>query len=268
MNPRTPLLFTCAGETLAATLHPACGPHALLLMQGGGQIRAGPHGSFTRLADHLQQQGFPVLRFDRRGIGDSSGSNQGWHGASEDIMAATRALRAALPHVQKISALGLCDGASALLCAAHTAEFASLILINPWTLSESDTSNDMPAPLLRQRYWQRLRNFYHWGRVLRGELPVRALFTALQKLGRSMGRQTISADPDVARAWARYRGPRLVLLSPQDKIAAYGRAWLAEKPVSGGLVETVELAEADHSLSRAGNVAAAAAVSVDFLHRF
>ena len=53
MNARTPLVIPCAGDSLAATYHPAEGRHALLFLQGGGQTRAGPHSSFTQLADLL-----------------------------------------------------------------------------------------------------------------------------------------------------------------------------------------------------------------------
>jgi alpha/beta superfamily hydrolase len=46
----------------------------VLVIVGGPQYRAGSHRQFTLLARSLAEQGFAVLRFDYRGMGDSTGA--------------------------------------------------------------------------------------------------------------------------------------------------------------------------------------------------
>ena len=59
--------------------------------------------------------GFPVFRFDRRGIGDSEGDNRDFRKSSKDIAAALLAFRAIAPQVQRVTGFGNCDAASAPL---------------------------------------------------------------------------------------------------------------------------------------------------------
>ena len=60
----------------------------LLLVSGGNELRSGPWGSQAQLAAQIATAGFPVLRFDRRGVGDSEGQNTGFTGSADDIAAA------------------------------------------------------------------------------------------------------------------------------------------------------------------------------------
>ena len=55
-----------------------------------------------------------MFRYDRRGIGDSSGENRGFLSAQADLVAAAAAFRAASPHVTRLVGFGNCDAASTL----------------------------------------------------------------------------------------------------------------------------------------------------------
>src|SRR3546814_4060218 len=77
-------------------------------------IRSGAHRGMAMLSQRIAAAGHPVFRFDRRGIGDSDGSNGGFETSGPDIAAAIAAFRAAAPHVARIAAFGNCDAASAL----------------------------------------------------------------------------------------------------------------------------------------------------------
>ncbi|HEY6965299.1 MAG TPA: hydrolase 1, exosortase A system-associated, partial [Erythrobacter sp.] len=65
--------FACGSLTLAGTLDTAPGSTGLLIVTGGNEVRSGAFGGQAALAARIAAAGFPVFRFDRRGIGDSEG---------------------------------------------------------------------------------------------------------------------------------------------------------------------------------------------------
>ena len=72
------IAFDCTGETLLGALDRAKGATGLLIVSGGNEVRMGAHRGMASLAARLAARGVPVFRFDRRGIGDSSGENGGY----------------------------------------------------------------------------------------------------------------------------------------------------------------------------------------------
>ncbi|MCH7861093.1 MAG: hydrolase 1, exosortase A system-associated, partial [Proteobacteria bacterium] len=106
------IAFPCAGETLLGTLDEAAETTGLLIVSGGNEIRIGAHRGMALLAERVARADYPVLRFDRRGIGDSTGENRGFESSAEDIAAAARAFRET--GVERIIAYGNCDAATAL----------------------------------------------------------------------------------------------------------------------------------------------------------
>ena len=91
---RRHLTFSVAGNTLVATIDEGPGTTGLLIVSGGNEIRAGAHRGMAMLAARLAQSGTPVFRYDRRGVGDSTGSNAGFAGGRDDLLAAAAACRA------------------------------------------------------------------------------------------------------------------------------------------------------------------------------
>ena len=96
------LSFPCEGAALAATLDEAAGSTGLLIISGGNEIRIGAHRGMARLAADVAAAGFPVFRFDRRGIGDSEGENGEFTTSGPDISAAIAAFRSECPHIEQI----------------------------------------------------------------------------------------------------------------------------------------------------------------------
>ncbi|OZA91133.1 MAG: esterase, partial [Erythrobacter sp. 34-65-8] len=88
---RLALTFECQGQALAGTLDTAPGKTGLLIVSGGNEIRAGAFSGQARLAAQIAGAGFPVFRFDRRGVGDSEGENKGFRHSAKDIAAALEA---------------------------------------------------------------------------------------------------------------------------------------------------------------------------------
>lgn len=219
---RRPLTIACAGATLAAIAHPADGATGIVIVAGGPQTRAGAHRGFVALADALASAGHPVLRFDRRGLGDSDGDDPGFRGIGPDIAAARAALCAAFPAVRRVVGFGLCDGAAAL--AIEPAGFDALILANPWTHDGDRAAATPPRAAIAAHYRRRLLSPRHWVQLLRRGFSVRK---ALGGLARMASHEPASATATaIAAGLARFPGRTLVLLAEHDNSArAFEAAW-------------------------------------------
>ncbi|MGB1108861.1 MAG: hydrolase 1, exosortase A system-associated, partial [Gammaproteobacteria bacterium] len=107
--------FTSADFALAGILHEAA-PGAetgVLLVVGGPQYRVGSHRQFVLLARDVAAAGWPVLRFDYRGMGDASGEKIDFETCGDDIRAAVDEFQRRCPSIRQVVIWGLCDAASA-----------------------------------------------------------------------------------------------------------------------------------------------------------
>lgn len=185
----------CAGETLAATLDH--GPHevGLLIVSGGNEIRIGAHRGMALLAQRIAAAGFPVLRFDRRGIGDSTGQNLGFRSSAEDIAAAAQRLRTA--GVRHILAFGNCDAASALALFHKQARLDALILANPWVV---ETTSGLPPPAaIKSHYIARLKDPCAWLKLISGRLSLSKLYNGLTSLAKKKNDTSNALKDSVAK---------------------------------------------------------------------
>ncbi|MEE4288746.1 MAG: hydrolase 1, exosortase A system-associated [Erythrobacter sp.] len=229
---RLHLTFACGSCTLAGTLDTAPGQTGLLIVSGGNEIRAGAFGGQAALAAAIARAGFPVFRFDRRGIGDSEGENRGYRASARDIASAREAFRAIAPDVERVVALGNCDAASALMLAGGEG-FEGLILSNPWTIEAEDGGDStepatMPAASIRQRYAEKLRNPREVARLLRGGVDLRKLARGLAQSVRSASPPSGLAD-EMRSALATYQGRVSILLAGADRTAqAFRESWEAD----------------------------------------
>lgn len=177
----------CAGETIAATLDPAEGDTALLIVSGGNELRVGAHRGMALLAASVAAAGYPVLRYDRRGIGDSTGTNGGFLSAAPDLSAAATWLRAATGAV-RIVGFGNCDAATTLALFHAQAGIDRLLLANPWVV---EPTGDLPPPAaIRATYAERLRSPAQWRRLLTGRVNFRRLTRGLVTLATNRRAQT------------------------------------------------------------------------------
>ncbi|RHW17147.1 hydrolase 1, exosortase A system-associated [Sphingomonas gilva] len=216
--PRRVITFPCEGATLFGTLDEASGRTGLLIVSGGNEIRIGAHRGMAWLAAQIAAAGYPVLRYDRRGIGDSEGDNGGFEGAGPDLGAALAAFR---EHgVDRVIGFGNCDAASLLALDGRALD--GLILANPWVIEAMD---DLPAPAaIRARYAQRLRDPAEWRRLLTGGVD-------LGKLARGLGRMLPGKDAGglaqrIAGGLRGFGGPITLLLAERDNTAiAFADAW-------------------------------------------
>lgn len=250
---RRQLSFACEGAALAASLDAAAETTGLLIVSGGNEIRSGAHRGMAMLAERVAAAGYPVFRFDRRGIGDSEGINGGYESSGPDIAAAIAAFRDAAPHVSRIIAFGNCDAASALLLHQPLA-IDALIVANPWTYDgdaeESETADEPalpPASAIRARYLSRLKDPKSLLRLLKGEVDFRKLLRGLSALGKSAA----PAAPDglparIDKAIGTLACPATVLLATGDRTA---QAFMENCPAALGRVPVERLASPSHSFA-------------------
>ena len=216
--------FACGSLTLAGTVDSAPASTGLLIVSGGNEIRSGAFSGQSLLAHRIAKAGFPVFRFDRRGIGDSEGENRGFRSSAKDIIAAREAFRAISPGVERVFAFGNCDAASALML-AKGAGCDGLILSNPWTIEDDDGDATPPPQAIRSRYWEKLKNPKEIGRLLTGGVNLRKLAGGVF---RSMGSAPApsSLAEEMRAGLAQFDGPVRILLASADRTAqVFDAAW-------------------------------------------
>ena len=287
------LKFSCAEEQLVGIVHePVAGINALsigvVIVVGGPQYRVGSHRQFILLARQLAAAGIPVLRFDYRGMGDSSGAARDFEHIDADIRAACDAFCASTPAVTRLVLWGLCDAASAaLFYAALDARVAGLVLLNPWLRS----ADVQAQTVIKHYYRQRLFSAGLWRKLWRREFDfsasLRSLLATLRQAhaGRS-DRSAAARSPKggfasegpaslserMANGWRRFNGPILLILSGDDLVAREFEAVGAQQPEWQGLrsetrLTTLAMATANHTFARAEWRAAVAMATRDLVTR-
>ena len=214
---RLPLRFPCGSNSLAGTLDTAGGATGLLIVSGGSEIRSGAFSGHAALAARLAGAGFPVFRFDRRGIGDSDGEDRGFRASQNDIAAALSAFRAIAPQVEQVIGFGNCDAGSALMLGSGGG-CDGLVLSNPWVIEE-DTPGALPPPAaIRSRYTEKLRKPKELTRLFTGAVDLRKLSRGLLGALKSPPAPTSLAQ-EMAAGLARFEGPVKILLAARDRTA-------------------------------------------------
>jgi len=207
--------FGCGDETLVGTLDDAAGTTGLLIVSGGNEIRIGAHRGMAQLAERVARADHPVLRYDRRGIGDSTGDNGGFESSATDIAAAAQAFRET--GVERIIAYGNCDAATALAFFHAQAGINALVLANPWTV---ETADEMPpAAAIRSHYAAKLRDPKEWLRAARGGVNIAKLAKGLARISKSTPQGDTSLAGRLAAALGEVQVPVTILLAKGDNTA-------------------------------------------------
>ncbi|MXP25346.1 hydrolase 1, exosortase A system-associated [Altererythrobacter indicus] len=217
---REHITFDCEGETLTGTIDHGKRSSGLLIVSGGNEIRSGTFSGQAKLTAEIAAQGFPCFRFDRRGVGDSSGINRGFTQSAKDIAAAVAIFREKCPSIKRLVAFGNCDAATALVLFAPQ-ECDTLVLANPWTLE--DGQDGWQPMAIRERYAKKLRNPSEWLRLVKGQVSLRDLtinlFKVLQK-----DTQPLSLAKELIEKLQREPRKTSILIAERDRT---GQAFLS-----------------------------------------
>lgn len=228
---RLQFTFGCGSLKLAGSLDTAPGTTGLMIISGGNELRSGAFSGQSRLAVSIARKGFPVFRFDRRGVGDSEGENRGFRASAGDIRAAHEAFAAMAPQVERIFAFGNCDAASALMLSGGDG-FDGLILSNPWTIEDaSDDGEPEHAPdAIRARYLEKLKSPREIARLLRGGVDLRKLAKGITASLRPAPAPSTLAG-EMREGLTNYFGSVRFLLAGADRTAQlFEAAWDKSDP--------------------------------------
>ena len=228
--------FECSGDTLVGilhlpdslvdtTVHKQTASRGVVFVVGGGpQYRCGGHRQLTQWARQLCHAGYPVLRFDYRGMGDSQGEFHGFECINDDIQAAINVFIERVPSLKDVVLWGECDAASAILFyACRDTRVKGIVLLNPW----ARTSVGEAEILIRFYYIQRLMQASFWKKII--DLRFNALI-AIASFMRLLKRSRMtslnggalypaSLHQRLLTGLIDFKGPVLVVLSGRDLIA-------------------------------------------------
>lgn len=268
------ITFECHGAQLVGILHKPDKPArrgVLMVVGGGPQYRVGGHRQLTLWSRRLCAEGYPVMRFDYRGMGDAHGEFRGFEHVDDDIQMALDRMLVEVPGLDELVLWGECDAASAILFYAHRdARVKGAVLLNPWVRTEAVQAK----AILRYYYLHRLLEPSFWKKVFSLNFNVVGSVTSAMKLVRQS--RATSSPPNIptnnsvsaplARdlplperlltGLTRLQGPAMLVLSGRDLIArefevliSGSTAWKAlldSKPVTRH-----DFPESDHTFSSA-----------------
>ena len=261
-----PLVFNCQGEHLIGMLHtpdnPA--PTGVLMLVGGPQYRVGSHRQFILLARFLAAAGIPTMRFDVRGMGDSSGTPRSFADIDDDIHSAIDQFFVSHPSLQRIVLWGLCDAASAALFYAYQDKrIQGLVLLNPWVFTEKGAAKTY----LKHYYLRRLLNPDLWHKILTLKFDYTASLSSLWNMFKR-AHQTTQTDKNskidnnlalpirMRESLKQFAYPVLLILSGRDLVADEFKETVLndiewQSLLNAQRLTRIDFPEADHTFSTA-----------------
>ncbi|MCP5150474.1 MAG: alpha/beta hydrolase [Ectothiorhodospiraceae bacterium] len=237
-----------------------------VIILGAGLVHhVGPNRLMVRLARRLAERGYPAIRFDHRGIGDS-GPRRDDTSFEVGAIAECREVMdhmAANENCDQFVLLGLCSGAdTALRVAAVDTRVVGAVMINGVGQGQGvDQAWDTYEYVRGQtRHYVRrsLFNLDSWWRALTGRIQYRRLFGILFRAVRDRlvpPKTVVSAAQQVAAdiAGVMERGTRLLWVQSEgDASQTYLETMLgksSQRLLASGRAELVVIPHNDHLLT-------------------
>jgi exosortase A-associated hydrolase 1 len=272
------LVFDCEGEQLVGVVSGAgIAAVGLVIIVGGPQYRIGSHRQFVLLGRRLAQAGIPVMRFDYRGMGDSTGEMRSFEHVVPDITAALAAFRTARPSLERVVLWGLCDAASACLIywqKTHDPRVAGLILADPWITSHEAFAQSQVRHYLRRPFQRAF-----WAKVFGGGIDfggaLRDFVAVLSKTRHKTSSPAPAAEMSfqemMTRGMESFDAPIMLVLSG-DLTARDFRGHCQTHPqwqrlIGRRNVEQREIPDANHTFATAASRAKVESLTIDWLRR-
>jgi pimeloyl-ACP methyl ester carboxylesterase len=183
-------------------------PTGIVLVHGWSGYRSGPHGVLTFLGRELAAAGYPTLRFDFRGRGESGGDGlQSTLVTMADDVVAASAWMATRCGVKRLVYVGLCSGGNVTIGTLPRLPLArGLILFSVYPFSDGDAfGRDVHRTWhYGAIYLRKAMQGETWRRLCRGDLHLRqvanVLFGHFLKKGRNRRKEGAEAAATTAPA--------------------------------------------------------------------
>lgn len=229
------------------------------------------------MARKFAARGYPSLRFDYRGMGDSDGCARSFEDLGEDIAAAALQFREEVRELDQIVAVGLCDAASAILLQIQNLPMVGgMILINPWV--RSGTSEAQAR--IRHYYVRRIFQRGFWAKLAFGKVDIirsaRDAFSSASHLlaaslsGTQFDSGSVSYIDRMRNGLVASDMPVLFLISGRDltadefmDLASHDASWKESTECSN--IRFERLPGADHTFSSADDLVRACDQCLDWL---
>ena len=255
-------LFTIPGKSgeLAAMLHlPANAKNTFILMlHGWSGYRTGPHQMQTRAARHFAQLGFPVLRFDFAGRGDSDGSAEMATLATmkDDVDSVLQWIKSTFPE-QDILLAGLCSGCEVAFAAAASQHVKGLMLWSApvFAAGASRERTRRKRWHLLGEYTRKLLQPSTYKKLMRGSVDVRGVSKVLSHQGGESKNIESGLPGQLPKGWRqsileqnrKLRLPVLLIFGSADPTAVEASDWYENQFPKDCEMETNWIEDANHS---------------------
>ena len=233
-------LFTIPGNSgaLAAMLHlPADAKSTFIVMlHGWSGYRTGPHQMQTRAARHFARLGFPVLRFDFSGRGDSDGFSELATLASmkDDVNVVLEWIKSTFTDHDVLLA-GLCSGCEVAFAAAASSQVKGLMLWSAPVFAAGASQDRTKRKRMHHlgEYARKLLRPSTYKKLLRGAVDVRGVSKVLLHQGGESKNVESDLPGQLPRGWRqsilernkKLATPILLIFGSADPTADEALAW-------------------------------------------
>ncbi|MEA3399801.1 MAG: alpha/beta fold hydrolase [Armatimonadota bacterium] len=197
------LFFTSHGQRVLGVLHEPQRPGrdgALVFLHGWAGYRIGPHQMFTKMARRATDRGFPCLRFDFRGRGDSEGDAEATTLSTmiEDAQAAVGMVCEEVG-VERAALIGDCSGSEVAIGAGPLDErIDSLVLWSaPIVAGDRAEADRAKRRSIYATYVAKLFRRETWSKLFAGRLQPRMILRALTRGGKGAGEEGAESDREI-----------------------------------------------------------------------
>lgn len=262
-----PVVFESSGIPLLGMLHRAAEMQeigVLVMVAGGPQYRIGGHRQLVLWARQFAANGFPVLRFDFKGMGDSYGEFLDFDNTDGDIKSALDQFFAAVPSLKGVVLWGECNASSASLFYAHKdPRVRGIVMINPWVRTEQGQAK----AVVKHYYLNRIMQKSFWRKVFSLQFDViGSLRSAKEMIATARGKPAANAGARVVQedsrplpermfdGLKRFRGQIMLIMSGRDMVSKEFDDLLQSRPewkleLAVHQAERHDLQYADHTFS-------------------
>ena len=204
--------------------------HGVVLVHGWGGYRIGPGRILVHAARRLNAEGFPTLRFDLRGRGDSEGRADTV--CLDEMIADTVAAVAFLlreADIDSVCLLGICSGSNVAVGAA-TLKPELIRELALWSILPFQP--DVKSRQHRKRGFHYLKEYARkacrietWKRLLRGDVDVKGVKKAIAgNAAPKTGEKNMKDSArDIMADFSRFTGRALFVTGSQDPEGMEGR---------------------------------------------